>query len=133
MPNSVALLIASRFCIDINSARTRQTATEKLFQAVGKYAKDVPIVVVATKKDDYLDIEFGAHRKAMKKEGKRFDEEACERHAEEMLEQRVELIRSEMETVEGGRLDACLAVSQGMMTAYSAMVHFVSASDCRYR
>ena len=38
------------FCIEINSARTLQTATEKLFQAVSKYANDVPIVVVATKR-----------------------------------------------------------------------------------
>ena len=43
------------FCIDINSPRTRQIATEKLFLAVSRYAKDVPIVVVATKKDDLLD------------------------------------------------------------------------------
>jgi GTPase SAR1 family protein len=107
----------SRFCIDINSARTRQTATEKLFQAVSKYASDVPIVVVATKKDDLLDIEFGTYRKMLKKEGKRFDEEACEKYAEERLKERVDTIRTEMETVEGGRLDACLAVSQGIVFA----------------
>lgn len=50
----------------------------------------------------------------MKKEGKRFDEEACEEYAEERLKDRIETIREEMETVPGGRLDACLAVSQGM-------------------
>jgi GTPase SAR1 family protein len=44
------------FCIDINSPRTLQSATEKLFLAVSTYAKDVPIVVVATKKDDLLDV-----------------------------------------------------------------------------
>lgn len=42
--------------MDINSARTLQTATEKLFRAVSLYAKDVPIVVVATKKDELLDV-----------------------------------------------------------------------------
>ncbi|KAK5118354.1 hypothetical protein LTR62_002867 [Meristemomyces frigidus] len=100
------------FCIDINSPRTLQTATEKLFLAVSKYANDVPIVVVATKKDDFLDIEFGTHRKQLKRDGKPFDEEACEQYAEEKLRERVETIRTEMETVEGGRLDACLAVAQ---------------------
>ncbi|KAK4546616.1 hypothetical protein LTR36_001833 [Oleoguttula mirabilis] len=100
------------FCVDINSPRTLQTATEKLFRAVSQYASEVPIVVVATKKDDFLDIEFGTCRKALKKEGKRFDEEACEQYAEEKLRERVETIRSEMESVQGGRLDACLAVSQ---------------------
>lgn len=42
------------FCIDVNSARTLQSATEKLFSAVARYAQDVPVVVVATKKDDFL-------------------------------------------------------------------------------
>ncbi|KAK4561601.1 hypothetical protein LTR86_004280 [Recurvomyces mirabilis] len=92
--------------------RTLQTATEKLFKAVSKYANDVPIVVIATKKDDYLDIEFGTHRKMLKKDGKPFDEEACEQYAEERLRERVDTIRTEMQTVEGGRLDACLAVAQ---------------------
>ena len=105
----------SRFCIDINSPRTLQTATEKLFMAVSTYAHDVPIVVVATKKDDFLDIEFGKCRKQLKSEGKRFDEEACEQHAEEKLRERIETIRTEMETVPGGRLDACVAISQGMI------------------
>lgn len=101
------------FCVDINSPRTLQTATEKLFQAVGQYASDVPIIVVATKKDDFLDIEFGARRKAMKKEGLRFDEEACEEYAEGKLQERVDMIKEEMQTVPGGRLDACIAISQG--------------------
>ena len=70
-------------------------------------------MVVATKKDDFLDIQFSAYRKQLKKEGKRFDEEACEQHAEEKLRERIETIQSEMESVPGGRLDACLAVSQG--------------------
>jgi len=74
---------------------------------------EVPIVVVATKKDDFLDIEFGTHRKALKKVGKRFDEEACEQYAELRLRERIETIRSEMQSVPGGRLDACVAVSQG--------------------
>lgn len=35
------LLRRDRFCIDINSPRTLQTVTEKLFQAVSRYANDV--------------------------------------------------------------------------------------------
>lgn len=66
-----------------------------------------------------LDIEFGAKRKAMKKEGQRFDEEACEEYAEQKLKERLETIRSEMESVPGGRLDACAAVSQGMPSSFT--------------
>lgn len=44
------------FCVDMNSSRTLQSVTEKLFFAVSKYAKDVPIMIVATKKDQLLDV-----------------------------------------------------------------------------
>lgn len=44
------------YCIDINSTRTLQKATEKLFLAIANHAQDVPIVVVATKKDELLDV-----------------------------------------------------------------------------
>lgn len=101
------------FCIEINSARTLQTATEKLFQAVSRYAKDVPIVIVATKKDDLIDLAFSSHRKGLKKAGLPFDEEACDRAAEAHLAERLETIRQELESVPGGRLDALVAVSQG--------------------
>ncbi|KAK3615107.1 hypothetical protein LTR56_026799 [Elasticomyces elasticus] len=100
------------FCIDINSPCTLQTATQKLFLAVSQFASDVPIVVVATKKDDFLEIQFGAHRKAMKKEGKFFDEEACDEYAAENLAERIEKIKGEMLSIPGGRLNACVAISQ---------------------
>ena len=121
------MLIVNRFCIDINSPRTLQTATEKLFKAVSEYASEVPIVVVATKKDDFLDIEFGAYRKALKKEGKKVDVEAGEQYAEEKLRERIETIRSEMESVPGGRLDACLAVSQGKSTNIERVKSLIAA------
>lgn len=49
----------------------------------------------------------------LKKEGRPFDEEECERYAIEAQLRRLELIRGEMESVPGGRIDACLAVSLG--------------------
>lgn len=50
---------------------------------------------------------------ALKKAGQRLDEDACDAYAEEKLQDRVGMIRSEMESVPGGRLEACVAVSQG--------------------
>ncbi|EME79104.1 uncharacterized protein MYCFIDRAFT_79773, partial [Pseudocercospora fijiensis CIRAD86] len=100
------------FCIEINSARTLQTATEKLFQAVSKYANDVPIVIVATKKDDFLDIEFSAKRKELKKNKQPFDEDLCDQYAADKLQERLESVRKEMQSVPGGRLDAIVGVSQ---------------------
>lgn len=75
-------------------------------------------MVVCTKKDDFLDIEFGTYRKALRKEGKPFNEHACEQHAEAKLHERVETIRNEMQSVPDGRLDACLAVSHGEHDSY---------------
>lgn len=92
---------------------TVQSATEKLFQAVSQYASEVPIVVVATKKDDLEDMEFSKRRKEQKRLKQPFDEEDCEQHAQEQLNARLEQIREEMMSVEGGRLDALVAVSQG--------------------
>lgn len=51
----------------------------------------------------------------LKKEGKPIDVEECERYAEEQLRHRIDTIRSEMESVANGRLDACLAISQGTL------------------
>lgn len=98
-----------------------QTATEKLFQTVSKYAAEVPIVVVATKKDDLLDIEFSKRRKELKRLKEPFDEEDCDSYAEEQLNTRLEQIREEMLSVEGGRLDALVAVSQGTHNPNGAM------------
>lgn len=78
------------------------------------YANEVPIVVVATKKDELLGIEFTNHFREMKRKKIPFDEEACEQYAEEQLQNRLEQIRTEMLSVPGGRLDAIEAVSQGM-------------------
>ncbi|KAI5366444.1 Putative GTP binding domain, P-loop containing nucleoside triphosphate hydrolase [Septoria linicola] len=100
------------FCVEINSARTLQTATEKLYQAVSTYAHEVPIVVVATKKDDLLDIEWMSKKKELKKMKLPHDDDVCEAYAEEKLQERLDDIRHEMESVPGGRLDAIVAVSQ---------------------
>lgn len=70
-------------------------------------------MIVATKKDDLMDLAFSAHRKGLKKAGLSFDEEACDRAAEEHLANRLDTIRHELESIPGGRLDALVAVSQG--------------------
>lgn len=105
------------FCVELNSARTLQTATEKLFQAVSTYANDVPIVIVATKKDDLLDIEFNAKRKDLKRGKQPYDEELCDEYADQKLSERLEEVKHEMLSVAGGRLDAIVAVSQGKLSS----------------
>lgn len=95
---------------------TVQTSTEKLFRACSMYAAEVPIVVVATKKDDLLDLEYAKRRKELKKQGQPVDDEEIEKYAEDQLSARLEQIREEMTTVPDGRFDALVAVSQGIST-----------------
>ena len=53
----------------------------------------------------------------LKKEAKPLDEEECERYAEQKLQERIETICLEMESVANGRLDVWLASSQGRISA----------------
>lgn len=64
----------------------------------------------------------------LKKEGKRLDEEECERYAEEKLQERIDTIRAEMEAIENGRLDACIAVSHGMslLQRFASQTYLIS-------
>ena len=66
----------------------------------------------------------------MKKEGKRSNEEEGEHYAEERLQERIETIRGEMESVPGGRLDACLAVSQGKFHVHFEGLNNASELGC---
>ncbi|KAI9700970.1 MAG: hypothetical protein M1820_006615 [Bogoriella megaspora] len=100
------------FCIDLMSTRTKQHATEKLFTAVSQYAKEVPIIVVTTKMDEFLGAKFQEYRDTSKEQGKRVDMDECDQYAEEQKRVRVLEIRKEMLEVDGGRLDACVPVSK---------------------
>lgn len=67
----------------------------------------------------------------MKKKGEKVVEEDGEQYAEERLQERIETIRTEMETVPGGRLDGCLSVSQGMLITGNIYVsNLVSTRSC---
>jgi len=102
------------FCIEATSDRAVQTATEKLFKTVSQHAQDVPIIVIATKKDRL----FGAKMMEIKtqihkKEKRKATMEECEQYAEAEVQTRVEEIKEEMLKVEGGRFDDCIAVDKG--------------------
>ena len=104
----------TRFCIEMSSDRTQQTATEQLFQAVSQHAAEVPIIVVATKMDQFRGIKREEARESY--EGDipdllEFDKK-CKAHVVEQIRERMELIEKEMRQVEGGRFDACVDVAR---------------------
>ena len=108
-------LISARFCLELNSVRTRQTATKNLFKIISQSAKDVPIVVVATKKDEFLGAKEREAKKEISKTGKTAEE--CDnllcKHAEAAFWERMKMIEMELLEIEGGRHDAVVGVSIG--------------------
>ncbi|KAH9216224.1 hypothetical protein DL95DRAFT_460511 [Leptodontidium sp. 2 PMI_412] len=102
------------FCLELNSARTKQKGTTELFKTISQYAEDVPIVVVATKKDEFLGVKLMEARKKISGVGK--DPVAywteLEVYAENEYVKRMELIEKELHEIEGGRFDAAVGISK---------------------
>ncbi|KAI0862785.1 hypothetical protein F4860DRAFT_522773 [Xylaria cubensis] len=98
------------FCIEASSTRMKQASTEKLFQAISKYAEDIPVVVIATKKDNFLSIEEGQARRVFREEGRKVTMEDCEEYAQDKLQDLLQRLQEDINDVKG-RFDACVAVS----------------------
>ncbi|RYC65740.1 hypothetical protein CHU98_g413 [Xylaria longipes] len=104
------------FCVEASSTRMKQASTEKLFQAISQYADDIPVVVIATKKDNYLSIEEGQAKRILRKEGRKVTIEDCEEYAREKLQDLLQRLQEDINNV-GGRFDACVATSIGQTMA----------------
>ncbi|KAL9079902.1 MAG: hypothetical protein Q9157_001241 [Trypethelium eluteriae] len=107
--------IKDRFCIDVNTARTQQRATRKLFEACSQSAKNIPIVVIATKKDEFIRMQKGTALEQMPNMDSIPTREFMARlqsFPEEQLQERMKLIENELLEVDTGRFDAILGVSK---------------------
>ena len=75
-------------------------------------------MVVATKKDRLFDSKVGEYRRSLKKQNIKHTVaqamEQAEEHAEREVQERVRQIEEDLLSLEGGRFDACVAVSKGM-------------------
>ena len=99
----------TRFCVEADSSRIVQSATEKLFDAMDTCRRHVPVVVVATKKDKFL----SAHAGSLMRQG-HTDYQQCLGIAEEELALTAAEIEAEIAGIKGGRVDALVCVDQGM-------------------
>lgn len=89
-----------------------------MFQAISRFADEAPIVVVPTKKDEFLDISFQRRLRGLRSQGRRFDqqlEEECDQYAQAQLLERVKEMESELLGIPGGRFHACIPVSHGAL------------------
>ena len=101
----------------MSSDRTQQTATVNLFKAVSSYAAEVPLIIVATKKDHFEGIQ---RIEAEQKFKPSIDDELqlfrkCKEYAAGQTLERLDLIKEEMRSVDKGHFDACVSVAKGML------------------
>ena len=99
-----------------------QRSTLRLFQSISQNASEVPILLVATQKDFFVNNEIQARRSSLRKIGRINGEDLdieCEKFALDELRKRVELIESEMHSVIDGktRVETCVPVSKGWLFA----------------
>lgn len=95
----------------MSSVRTTQTATNELFQAVSKFSSEIPLIVIATKKDELFATKWQEARGKYKNAPDLMA--TCDKYADDEVMLRLSVIEDEMEQVRHGRLDACVAVSKG--------------------
>lgn len=92
-----------------------QKSASKLFPIISQYAGDIPVIVVATKKDEFEGVKEKEARTRLQKQGKPAWKllEAMEQEAQKELCLRILQIEREILSLEGGRFDACVAFSKG--------------------
>ena len=103
----------------MSSSRPKQTGTDALFDAVSKFASEVPIIVIATKKDEFFGTKF---QEARKKCQGPLDWDWCDSFATDAVRERTNLIEGELKELNHGHLDACVAVAQGKSSHSSIFV-----------
>jgi hypothetical protein len=89
-----------------------QKASGTFFEAVSKYAEDVPIIVIATMKKDFLGAKMLERRDQLRAGGQPVTIEEMESYADNQLQVRLSQIEEEMLSMEGGRFDALVAVDK---------------------
>ena len=82
-------------------------ATTELFKILSETAREIPIMIIATKKDEYHDLQY------MKAKRDPAIFEDPELYADKELQNRVALIKKELLDIENGRCDDIVPVSYG--------------------
>ena len=107
-----------RFFVEMNRDRTQQTATEDIFKAVSEHTAEVPVIVVATKLDQFRGImredarnQYELSYEASPQERVDLDKRYAD-YASEKIEERTDLIEARLKSLEGGHSDGCVAVAR---------------------
>lgn len=114
-----------RFCFEMNSNRTTQTATESFLKVASEYTAEVPVVVIATKMDEFRGIQREAAMEQFKPTTyEPSSEEIVElyrkskQYAQDEIIKRMNLIEKELRSLDEGRFDACVAVARSSSVVF---------------
>ncbi|KAI1266061.1 hypothetical protein F5Y18DRAFT_416856 [Xylariaceae sp. FL1019] len=81
------------FCIDVPSTRVIHEADKKIFEILDKYARAVPVVIVRTMKDRFINEHYGASRDQLQDSGYTGDE--LDRRARAQAEEKFNVVKGD--------------------------------------
>ncbi|KAM0227196.1 hypothetical protein ACHAPO_011733 [Fusarium lateritium] len=97
------------YCFEVKDARLEQAAQTKLFKSLSEYAQDVPLVAIATKKDEFLGAMLMEARRVLPQRQGPVTLEALYLYGEKELQAR--LCRIDEELNNFGRFHDLVAIS----------------------
>ncbi|KAI3536009.1 hypothetical protein CSPX01_11043 [Colletotrichum filicis] len=77
-----------------------------------EYAKEIPVIVIATKKDDFVKIQIGDRVLSAWAQGQALDSENLAQFARDQVNRRLRDLEKLIMNLDGGRFDICVAVSK---------------------
>ncbi|KAK2773433.1 hypothetical protein CKAH01_03893 [Colletotrichum kahawae] len=100
------------FCLEVNNRRPIQRATQDLFRIIKEHADDIPVIVIATKKDEFEAIQCTSRVTSLRRQGQQATFEDMVHYAREQLDIRLEELEGQIVGMDDGRFDVCVAVSK---------------------
>lgn len=82
-----------RFCIDVPSTRVVHEADRKIFEVLDKYARAVPVILVRTMKDRFINEHYGAAREHLEDAG--YTGEELDRRARAQAEEEFSQVKED--------------------------------------
>lgn len=112
IPNPITVLIKIRYCVDVSKSRFVDNADRELFNVIDGNNSEVPIVLILTKTDKFLDCMVGGLTRSQRKQktpGFDVDEEA-----RKALKQRATEFQENFRGITKSLLVGPILVDQGM-------------------
>lgn len=100
-----------RYCFALNEPRPEQAAQDKLFKALSSYAQDVPIVAIATKKDQFLGAKWAEERLNLENRNEAVTLEKLDLYAAKKMHDELYQIDKDLKRI--GHFDDLVTISKG--------------------